>query len=301
MSSYSMQTDPGARYDVNEDTVGCDEACDVWVVADGMGGHAAGEVASEIAKDTFLAQTRDGVDSVTSVLHAHGAIAASAEAQEAQQGMGSTLVAMRIVERQAHLVWVGDSRCYLWREGTISVVTHDHSYVQLLIDQGHLTDETARDHPKRNMVTQVLGLGDPAPETSVVGLQNGDWLVLCSDGLNDELTDAEIAQELVAAGGEVEKAADLLIQRALQHGGRDNVSVVAVEYSGETFDGPLTVAFSKDEPAADDSSVEGSSSETPVADDSSPAWLAWLKSPLILGMIAAVIVFIVFVFLTRGG
>ena len=87
MSSYSMQTDPGARYDENEDTVGCDEALNVWLVADGMGGHAAGEVASAIARDTFLEQTREGVDPVTSALNAHGAIVASAEAQQAQQGM----------------------------------------------------------------------------------------------------------------------------------------------------------------------------------------------------------------------
>lgn len=216
MTRYSLQTDPGAKYDENEDTVGCDESLNLWLVADGMGGHAAGEVASRIAKDTFIEQMQSGVDAVQSTLNAHTAIASSAEAQQAQHGMGSTLVAMQIADQHAHVVWVGDSRCYLWRDGALSVATHDHSYVQLLIDQGHITEEAARDHPKRNMVTQVLGLGEPEPETRSVPLQTGDWLVLCSDGLNDELTDAEIASELMAADGDVEKAADLLIQRALQ-------------------------------------------------------------------------------------
>jgi len=284
MTRYSLQTDPGAKYDENEDTVGCDESLNLWLVADGMGGHAAGEVASRIAKDTFIEQMQSGVDAVQSTLNAHTAIASSAEAHQAQHGMGSTLVAMQIADQHAHVVWVGDSRCYLWRDGALSVATHDHSYVQLLIDQGHITDEAARDHPKRNMVTQVLGLGEPEPETRSVPLQTGDWLVLCSDGLNDELTDAEIASELMAADGDVEKAAGLLIQRALHHGGRDNVSVVAVEYDGPSAPG--------DAPAQSD---EGEAVE-PVGQIG-----RWLRSPLFMGIVAAIVVFIVFVFLTKGG
>jgi protein phosphatase len=282
MISFSIQTDPGTQYEDNEDTVGCDEAMNVWVVADGMGGHAAGEVASRIAKDTFLAQLRGGEDYVASTLNAHAAIAASAEAQQAQQGMGSTLVGLQIEECHAHLVWVGDSRCYLWRGGELSVVTHDHSYVQMLIDQGHLTDETARDHPKRNMVTQVLGLGEPRPDTNSMPLQTGDWLVLCSDGLNDELTDAEISQTLIEANGDVEPVAGNLIQKALAHGGRDNVSVVAVAY-----DGPSAKV------AGRHGSGSGGWQDTAIGQ--------FIRSPVALGIVAAVAVFILFVYLTRGG
>jgi len=282
MISFSIQTDPGTQYEDNEDTVGCDEALKVWLVADGMGGHAAGEVASRIAKETFLEQVGAGENYVASALNAHAAIAASAEAQQAQQGMGSTLVGMQIDDCHAHLVWVGDSRCYLWRDGELSVVTHDHSYVQMLIDQGHLTDETARDHPKRNMVTQVLGLGEPHPDTSSVPLQSGDWLVLCSDGLNDELTDAEISQILVDAAGEVAPVAGMLIQKALAHGGRDNVSVVAVAY-----DGPTAKAV------ASGGRGGGAWRDT--------AFGQWVRSPMALGVAAALAVFIVFVYLTKGG
>ncbi len=287
MSSYSIQTDTGNQYAENEDTVGADEALSVWVVADGMGGHAAGEVASRIAKDTFIEEMRKGVDPVQSTLNAHAAIAASAEAQEAQQGMGSTMVALKIDDAHADLVWVGDSRCYLWRQGELSVATHDHSYVQMLIDQGHLTDETARDHPKRNMVTQVLGLGEPEPDTARVPLQTGDWLVLCSDGLNDELTDAEIAEELVSTDGDINQAAGRLIARALAHGGRDNVSVVAVAYSG-----PSAVVAAEPVITATLDTDHGTEMST---------FAQLVRSPMLIGIVAAILVFLVFVFLTKGG
>lgn len=285
MTSYSMQTDPGLQYDDNEDCVGFDAATNLWLVADGMGGHAAGEVASQIAKDTFIERISAGVSHTEAVLSAHTAIAQSAEAQQAQQGMGSTLVAMQIDARHAGLVWVGDSRGYLWRDGRLSVITHDHSYVQMLIDQGHLTDETARDHPKRNMVTQVLGLGEPEPETRHLPLKTGDWLVLCSDGLNDELTDTEIAEVLVQVDGDVQQVAPRLIEQALANGGRDNVSVVAVEYDGPNAE----VA----EPSAQ-AKAQG-------APATANTWGELLRSPLTWGIVAAVLVFIIFVMVTKGG
>lgn len=286
MSKYSIATDAGSEYDENEDTVGCDEALGIWLIADGMGGHAAGEVASRIAKNTFIEHMQAGVDAVQSTLKAHEAIASSAEAQKAEHGMGSTLVALKIAERHAHMVWVGDSRCYLWRQRVLRVITHDHSFVQLMIDKGHLTDETARDHPKRNMVTQVLGLGTPEPDTNSVPLQAGDWLILCSDGLNGELTDAEIAAELDAAEGDVKKVAGYLIRQALARGGRDNVSVVAVEY-----DGPSAMIAECDEPAEQQMS-ESAGIIRQVAQ--------WLCSPAFIGIVAAITVFFVFVSLSEG-
>ncbi len=282
MTSYSMQTDPGAVYDDNEDCVGFDADNNLWLVADGMGGHAAGEVASRIVRDTFIEQIRAGEEHVDAALAAHAAIVQTSEAQQAQSGMGSTLVAMQISESHAGFVWVGDSRAYLWRDGMLSVVSHDHSFVQLLIEQGELTEETARNHAKRNMVTQVLGLGEPEPETRRLPLQTGDWLVLCSDGLNDELTDAEIEEVLVDVDGDVEKVAGRLIESAIARGGRDNVSVVAVQYDG------LTASVDA-QPAATDT--------MPVESD----LRRMLRSPMVRGMLAALLVFVVFVILTKGG
>jgi protein phosphatase len=98
----------------------------------------------------------------------------------------------------------------------------------MLIESGDLTDATARGHPRRNMVTQVLGVGEPQPQTRTFDLVVGDWLLLCSDGLNDELSDAQIAEGLIGAQADIEQAADLLMQRALAHGGRDNVSLIVI-------------------------------------------------------------------------
>ena len=136
------------------------------------------------------------------------------------------------------------------------------------------------------MVTQVLGLGTPEPDTNSVPLQAGDWLILCSDGLNGELTDAEIAAELDAAEGDVKKVAGYLIRQALARGGRDNVSVVAVEY-----DGPSAVIAECDEPAEQQMS-ESAGIIRQVAQ--------WLCSPAFIGIVAAITVFFVFVSLSEG-
>ena len=132
---------------------------------------------------------------------------------------------------QGRIVWVGDSRAYLWRKSELKLLTRDHSFLEALREQGLLTEEELRGHPNRNLVTQTLGLGDPTPSTLDVSLEAGDWLVLCSDGLNDELEDHDIAGVLVGKDSP-EAGADALIAAALASGGRDNVSVVIVEAQG---------------------------------------------------------------------
>ena len=303
MTRYSMQTDPGVRYEDNEDSVGFDADIDVWLVADGMGGHAAGEVASRIAKDTFIERIRSGESPSAAAMSAHTAIGSSAEAQAAQQGMGSTLVAMQIQQQHAELVWVGDSRTYLWRDGQLSVATHDHSYVQMLIDQGQLTDESARGHPKRNMVTQVLGLGEPKPETRSLPLQQGDWLVLCSDGLNDELTDAEIAEILVGNAGDIGPVAQQLVDQAIVAGGRDNVSVLAIQYYGPSAQliTEPSVAAALDGQANSEVQNDAQSESVDSAVPSSSALAEFVRSPLFMGVAAAILVFLIFVIVTKGG
>ncbi len=152
-----------------------------------------------------------------------------------------------------------------------------------MIDDGQLTDETARDHPQRNVLTQVLGLGEPRPETHRLPLLHGDWLILCSDGLNDELTDAEIASRLREVAGNVGVVAERLIADALAHGGRDNVSVVAVAYEG---------------PDAESEQASGTA-ESRAADESR-GWKRWLASPPLLGLGAALLVFLIFLYFDRG-
>ena len=234
---YAGRTHPGRRDGPNEDSLGWDEARSLWFVADGMGGHASGEVASRIVKETLLAPSDSSLETV--VRNAHKAVIAAAALNPAHDNMGSTLVAARITERKGEIVWVGDSRAYLWRKKILQQLSRDHSFLELLRDQEHLSEEQLRGHPNKNLVTQTLGIGTPDPSVITIPLRTGDWLLLCSDGLNDELEDREIA-EILGGHAAPEEAADALIAAALAKGGRDNVSVVVVEY-----DGPDGVSFAQ--------------------------------------------------------
>ncbi|HEY4366064.1 MAG TPA: protein phosphatase 2C domain-containing protein [Steroidobacteraceae bacterium] len=229
----AIRTHPGRRGGQNEDSTGSNETLGLWFVADGMGGHASGDVASRIVKESLLAHA--SVPLEKAVREAHRAVASASAA--ANSNMGSTVVAAHIGRRQAQIVWVGDSRGYLWRGNTLRQVTRDHSFLELLREQEHLSDTQLRGHPNKNLVTQTLGIGAPEPSVVDLPLRRGDWLLLCSDGLNDELEDQEIAAVL-SAHPSPETAADQLIMAALAKGGKDNVSVVLVEY-----DGPNGVSF----------------------------------------------------------
>lgn len=229
--TFAGETHPGRARSDNEDVVGWKPEEGLYLVADGMGGHASGEVASAIVRDTLLAAS-DDQDLETSACNAHRAILSAADQDAASGGMGSTLVAVKIAGSSGHVVWVGDSRAYLWRRGSLSRITRDHSFIELLRERDGISESELRNHPNRNVVTQTLGLGDPKPSSVDIALKHGDVILLCSDGLNDELTDEEIA--VVLRQHETPAtAARQLVDDALDHGGRDNVSVVLVAYHGE--------------------------------------------------------------------
>lgn len=234
---FAGRTHPGRRGGTNEDVIGWDEASNLWFVADGMGGHASGDVASRVVKETLLGEALS-LPLADALRKAHETVAATAKTNSAYDNMGSTVVATRIAERQAEIAWVGDSRAYLWRAGSLTALTRDHSYLEVLRTQENLSEEQLRGHPNRNLVTRTLGIGAPEPSVAKCPLQRRDWLILCSDGLNDELEDREIA-EVLGTHRRPEEAAEALIDAALAKGGRDNVSAVVVEY-----DGPDAVGFS---------------------------------------------------------
>lgn len=227
---FSGRTHPGRREGPNEDVVGWDEASNFWFVADGMGGHASGDVASRVVKETLLGEGLT-LPLVDAIRKAHETVAATAKTNTAYDNMGSTVVATRIGERKAEIAWVGDSRAYLWRDGSLSALTRDHSYLEVLRTQENLSEEQLRGHPNRNLVTRTLGIGAPEPSVATLALQRRDWLLLCSDGLNDELEDREIA-EVLRTHTQPERATEALIEAALAKGGRDNVSALVVEYDG---------------------------------------------------------------------
>lgn len=233
---YAARTHPGRRGGQNEDSIGWHEASGLYFVADGMGGHASGDVASRIVKETLLGNALN-LPLRAAVKRAHEEIAQAAADNTAHSNMGSTVVAVRIEDRHAEIAWVGDSRAYLFRSGTLRQLSRDHSYLEVLREQENLSETQLRGHPNKNLVTQTLGIGTPEPSSITEPLRKGDWVLLCSDGLNDELEDAEIAK-ILRTNNAPDAAADALIAAALAHGGRDNVSAVLVEY-----DGPNGVSF----------------------------------------------------------
>jgi PPM family protein phosphatase len=227
---YAARTHPGRRGGQNEDSIGWDEASALYFVADGMGGHASGDVASRLVKETLLGSALN-MPLRAAVKKAHDVVQGAAEDNTAHQNMGSTVVATRIADRHAEIAWVGDSRAYLWRGQALRQLTRDHSYLEVLREQENLSETQLRGHPNKNLVTQTLGIGTPEPSVVNEPLRKGDWLLLCSDGLNDELEDGEIAQ-ILRSHSAPDAAADALIAAALARGGRDNVSAVVVEYDG---------------------------------------------------------------------
>lgn len=237
MLKYSAKTDPGKREGENEDSIGWDESKQIWFVADGMGGHAAGSTASQIARRSLL-DADPATPVAEQLVAAHQAIVDAADRDDALSGMGSTAVVVRFEDSSAEVSWVGDSRAYLWRGGELQQLSRDHSFLEVMRAQNLLSEEQIRADPRSNLVTQTLGLGDPQPSVETVALRYGDWILLCSDGLNDEVAHEQM-QEILAKHDEVEAAVDELIATALENGGRDNTSVIIVEHTGGLRLSPL--------------------------------------------------------------
>jgi protein phosphatase len=231
---WGAATHQGLVRDMNEDAYAAEPG--LFVVADGMGGHSAGEVASAIAVDTLRRAAGDGYrradDVSVAVRLANASIRAEAGARSDRAGMGTTITALVVLDPEQHLLAlanVGDSRTYRLRAGRLSRLTVDHSYVEELVREGQITAEEARLHPRRNIVTRALGI-DPAVEvdTWTITAATGDRYVLCSDGLVDEVPDHEI-DDLLSGVADPQEAAEQLVAMANRHGGRDNVTVVVVD------------------------------------------------------------------------
>ena len=152
--SYAARTDVGKKRQHNEDCYGVNETLGLYVIADGMGGHASGEVASKIAVAVIEEKVTQGLTLVDAIEQAHLAILEGVENGEGKKGMGTTIVAVQLHENEYTLAWVGDSRAYLW-DGVISQLTKDHSMVQMLIDSGQITEAEARVHPGKNIISKM--------------------------------------------------------------------------------------------------------------------------------------------------
>lgn len=227
--SIASGSDVGCVREHNEDAVRVNENAGLLVVADGMGGRAAGEVASRIVADVMeSAVVGQDEDMVAALVGANGAVLKAAQDGRGAPGMGSTCVACRPLDEGLEVAWVGDSRAYRMRHGELDRLSHDHSYVQTLVDAGVITAADAEHHPERNILS--ICVGNAGLDRSEIGhavhsLEPGDRILLCSDGLTTELSDSTIARVLQGATDD-EMAVSTLIEMARSAGGHDNISVV---------------------------------------------------------------------------
>ena len=226
-------TDIGLVRDNNEDSYLHLPEKQLWAVADGMGGCEGGEIASAIAISHLKQAMVAGEDLVTAIQQCHFQVEQAAIDGIGSKGMGSTIVALSIEGNQYQMAWVGDSRCYLWRS-KLTCLSKDHSYIQLMLDQGLITEDEIESHPYKHAITQALGgIGSTVKIDCVTGgVKQGDIFLLCSDGLSGEVSDDDLEQVLCRHDQTVDKKAQKLVNMALMNGGKDNIALIVVEING---------------------------------------------------------------------
>ena len=230
----SARTHAGASRETNQDAFLSRNDLGLWAVADGMGGHASGEVASRMlteGMETINAESdlgRMGAQVQAKIQETHDVMTQCASDDDALNAMGSTIVVLLGGRDKIECIWAGDSRIYRYREGRMTQLTRDHSLVQQMIDSGALDEETARNHPQRNVITRAVGAQSSlALDSRSDSLASGDKYLLCTDGLYNMLSDDELCK-LISAGP-INEAADLLMATALARGADDNVTLILVE------------------------------------------------------------------------
>ena len=244
-------SDVGRKRKGNEDALFLNQEQRLYVVADGMGGHAAGEVASKVAVEAiaeFVELTGGnqeitwpfGLDDTisyegnrlkTAVRHANSRVLEATRESSEYEGMATTVAAVLVDGDVANLAHVGDSRIYLWSQGEIEQLTRDHSWVNEQIENGAISPDQARSHPLRNVVTRALGgRADLVVDIQSRRMAAGEMLLLCSDGLTTMLPDEDIARILGEAQGDVARAANALVGAANERGGEDNITVVLLKF-----------------------------------------------------------------------
>ena len=238
MRAYGL-TDIGKSRPTNEDSFYLPQKSERFcAIADGMGGHNAGEVASSMAIDVFCKEMRAAERMGSSALH-HAVERANKKVYERScsaeklSGMGTTFTALALSERGVHIAHVGDSRAYLIRGGNIMRLTMDHTLVEEMVLKGLITPREAKHHPKRNYITRALGTsGDVEPDMIQIRLQRGDVFFLCTDGLSNHVEDCDIL-EVTLKGATWQEKLKMLVDQALNAGGYDNITAMYVLFEEE--------------------------------------------------------------------
>ncbi len=234
------KTDIGKRRKINQDAVYTSEQPvgklpNLFLVADGMGGHNAGDYASKMTVETIVKYIEASEEANPEKL-LEGAVAAAndlvrnkAKQQPELEGMGTTIVAACLMDKTLHVANVGDSRLYVIGKKQICQITKDHSWVEEMVRRGGLAREEARNHPDKNIITRAVGVEESVKvDFFTANLTEGDMILMCTDGLTNMMEDEEIRMILEGARDIVEKA-ETLVDRANENGGKDNISVVLIE------------------------------------------------------------------------
>jgi protein phosphatase len=229
--NFALATHTGLVRKLNEDNFLSLPECGLWVIADGMGGYEAGEIASELAVLTIAQKIKQNMSLVDAIETAHRAIQSAACQGEGAVDMGTTVVAAKLDGLHYEIAWVGDSRAYLW-DGALRQLTTDHSYIQLLLEAGLITKNEMANHPSRNIISQALGAGGIDKNAVKIDTVSGvlgskDALLLCSDGLSSLISDSDIAAILLEHADNQARV-DSLVKAALNAGGTDNVTVIVL-------------------------------------------------------------------------
>jgi protein phosphatase len=230
MTQFAASTHPGLKRNHNEDCYEANPDLGLWLVADGVGGHAHGEVASGIVRDTVHNGLKAGQSLTEAIKASHDAVLEEIRGRDDASNMGSTVVALKLDGNEYEIAWVGDSRAYAYDGKKLRQLTRDHNPVSEMQLRGILTPEQAAIHPERNVLSQSLGVSDEVtaePDSVTGSLKPGEQIILCSDGLSDELTDNSIA-DIMGRETSPQTQVDALINGALNAGGSDNVTVVVV-------------------------------------------------------------------------
>jgi len=253
-------TDAGLRREHNEDHIGFSQELGIAVLADGLGGHQAGEIASHMAVESVLENLQKLAGRMTdgeaarpmsgarilefisnTISYSNSLIYQASEALDEHRGMGTTLVAAIAKGTRLYIGHVGDSRLYLYRNESLTRVTKDHSLVQDLVDRGYYTDEEARMASVGHVVTRALGTRPEVKiDTIQQDLEHEDLFLLCSDGLSDMVADWMIEETLAQGGDDLEHTARTLVEQANRNGGNDNVSVILMQVCDLTGGDQLT-------------------------------------------------------------
>lgn len=216
----------------NQDRTFADEKRGLWIVADGMGGHTGGAEASRLACEAVNEGVGHGMPLADAFEVAHARVRAAQEEDPSLHDMGTTLVAVREHNGGYELAWVGDSRIYRGglSKGEFECLTRDHNVAGRLLQSGRITESEAREHPQRHILTDCIGQreGLPTIESTRLDWRTGDRLLLCSDGLSGELSDAELEQALGEALSP-DALAEKLVHKALDAGGKDNISLIVLD------------------------------------------------------------------------